>query len=88
MNDALGDASWESAEVHLRRSAELDDSAIAPRLELAKLLADRGREAESREWLQLALAIEPSSDLDRAMLAEARAIAGGGPDPGDPAPSR
>jgi len=74
MNDALGDASWETAEAHLRRSAELDPQAISPRLELGKLLADRGRPEESREWLALALAIAPDSELERTMLEEARGL--------------
>jgi len=81
MNDALGEASWETAEAHLRRAAELDEQAIAPRLQLGKLLAERERPEEAREWLSLALEIEPASELDRAMLEEARELAGSGVSP-------
>ncbi len=74
MNDALGEASWESAEQHLRRAAELDAGAIAPRLELGKLLADRDRADESTIWFRRAIEIVPSSDLDVAMQTEAEQI--------------
>lgn len=72
MNDALGEASWESAEEHLRRAAELDAAAIAPRLELGKLLVERDRAEESARWFERVLEIQPSTELDVAMRSEAK----------------
>lgn len=74
MNDALGEASWESAEAHLERAAELDASAIAPRLELGKLMVELERPEQAPEWWNRALDIEPDTELDRAMLAEADSL--------------
>jgi tetratricopeptide (TPR) repeat protein len=77
MNDALGQASWESAEEHFVRAAELDPRAISPRLELGKLLDDRERPEEARAWLQRALEISPDGDLDAFMQSEASELLGG-----------
>lgn len=77
MNDALGQASWESAEEHFVRSAELDPRAISPRLELGKLLTDRERPDEARAWLEQALEIAPAGDVDALMQEEASALLGG-----------
>lgn len=77
MNDALGQASWESAEAHLLRATELDARAVTPRVELGKLLADRDRPVESQAWFALALELEPRSDLERAMQAEVRELVAG-----------
>jgi tetratricopeptide (TPR) repeat protein len=74
MNEALGEASWESAEAHLARAAELDARAIAPRLELGKLLVDLDRPVEAAEWWEQAAGIEPAGELDRAMVAEAESL--------------
>ncbi len=74
MNDALGEASWESAEAHLERAAELDTRAIAPRLELGKLLVELDRPGDATAWWNRALEIEPANELDRAMLAEADSL--------------
>jgi tetratricopeptide (TPR) repeat protein len=74
MNDALGEASWESAEDHLRRAAELDAEAIAPRLELGKLMVELERPDDAPPWWDRALEIEPGNELDRAMLAEADSL--------------
>jgi hypothetical protein len=74
MNDALGEASWASAEAHLQRAAELDAGAIAPRLELGKLMVELERPTDAPAWWGRALEIEPYSELDRAMLAEADSL--------------
>lgn len=74
MNDALGQASWDTAESHLRRAAELDEDAIAPRLALGKLLDELDRPDQAVDWFEEARRIEPSSDLDRAMVAEADSL--------------
>ena len=71
MGDALGEASWDRAEFHYRRSAELDAGAVAPRLELAKLLVSRGRASEARPGLAAMGALLPRSEVDRLMLEEA-----------------
>lgn len=74
MGEALGEASWDRAEFHYRRAAELDPGGVAPRLELAKLLLSRGRAAEARPVLAALAAIPPRSEVDRRMLDEARGI--------------
>jgi len=74
MNDALGQASWDTAESHLRRAAELDRDAIAPRLALGKLLDELDRPDQAVDWFEEARRIQPSSDLDRAMVAEADSL--------------
>lgn len=71
MGEALGEASWDRAEFHYRRSAELDAGAVAPRLELAKLLVSRGRASEARPVLAAMGALLPRSEVDRLMLGEA-----------------
>ena len=77
MNEALDQASWDSAEEHFVRSTELDPRAISPRLELGKLLADRERPDEARAWLERALKIAPDGELDAPMQEEASALLGG-----------
>ncbi|HKK94431.1 MAG TPA: hypothetical protein VJ925_13435 [Longimicrobiales bacterium] len=74
MNDALGQASWDTAESHLRRAAELDRDAIAPRLALGKLLDELERPDQATGWFEEARRIGPSNDLDRAMVAEADSL--------------
>lgn len=74
MSDALGEASWETAEQNFIRATELDARAIAPRLELGKLLIERDRQPEAGRWFREALAIEPGNELDRAMQEEARGL--------------
>lgn len=74
MGEALGEASWDRAEFHYRRSAELDAGAVAPRLELAKLLLSKGRRAEARPVLAAMGALPARSEVDRLMLDEARAL--------------
>ncbi len=74
MGQVLGDASWAEAEAHYRRAAELDPVAIAPRLELAKLLVGQGREAEAGPVLAAAVAIPPRDLVDERMLEEARGM--------------
>ncbi len=70
MGDALGEASWERAEDHFRRSAALDRTAVAPRLELAKLYLDRGREDEAVPLLEELTSMRGSGEVDRRMLRE------------------
>lgn len=74
MGQVLGDASWARAEAHYRRAAELDATAIAPRLELAKLLLEQGRDVEAGSVLAAALDLAARSAVDERMLEEARGI--------------
>lgn len=74
MGQVLGDASWAEAEAHYRRAAELDAVAIAPRLELAKLLLGQGREAEAGPVLAATVALQGRGAVDERMLEEARTL--------------
>lgn len=79
MGQALGEASWARAEEHYRRAMELDASAIAPRLELAKLYVQQERAVEARPVLAEVARIQAQSEVDRRMLDEARGILAGLP---------
>lgn len=74
LGDALGDASWEEAERHLRLAARQDPSAMAPRLELGKLLLDRDRPGEAVPWLEELVALPPDGEVDRRLRAEGDSI--------------
>jgi hypothetical protein len=74
MGQVLGDASWAEAEAHYRRAAELDATAIAPRLELAKLFLDQGRDAEAGPVLAATVELPSRSAVDERMLEEARTL--------------
>lgn len=74
MGQVLGDASWAQAEAHYRRAAELDQTAIAPRLELAKLLLGQGREDEAGPVLAATVELPARSTVDERMLDEARGL--------------
>lgn len=88
MGEVLGDASWDEAERHFRLSRDGDPSAIAPRLELAKLLLQRERAVEARPVLEEISAIAPAHEVDRRMRTEGlELLAGLGPE-GRPEGSR
>jgi hypothetical protein len=74
MGQVLGDASWAQAEAHYRRAAELDAAAIAPRLELAKLLLGQGRDAEAGRVLAATVELPGRGRVDERMLEEARGL--------------
>ncbi|NJD18347.1 MAG: hypothetical protein FIA95_03565 [Gemmatimonadetes bacterium] len=74
MGQVLGDASWAQAEAYYRRAAELDTAAIAPRLELAKLLLGQGREAEAGPVLAGAAELPARGTVEERMREEARAL--------------
>lgn len=76
LGDALGDASWAEAERHYRVAAREDPAAPAPRLELAKLLADRDRPAEAVPVLQELVALSPGNEVDRRIVAEGAVLLG------------
>ena len=80
MGQVLGHASWEQAEAHYRRAAELDAGAVAPRLELAKLYVQQERIPEAMPVLAALVTLQPRNTVDRRMLVEARGILDGLPD--------
>lgn len=74
LGDALGNASWEEAERHYRVAAAQDPAALAPRLELGKLLLDRGRPDEAARWLEAVVERSPGDEVDRRLHAEGDSI--------------
>ncbi len=74
LGDALGDASWAEAERHYRVAVRQDPRAPAPRLELAKLLADRDRPAEAVPFLRELVALAPGTEVDRRIVEEGAAL--------------
>ena len=58
-------ASWQQAELHLRRAAELEPDMLGHRLWLGRLHLERGNEAAARRELQGVVDAAPRSDLDR-----------------------
>lgn len=74
MGEVLGEASWEQAEVHYLRAAELDSSAVAPRFELAKLYLERERPADALQALRAVVRMSPGDRLDDGMVREAGAL--------------
>jgi len=76
MGEVLGDASWDEAERHLRISADGDSLALAPRLELAKLLVERDRPQEAVPVLRRALTLPRRHAVDERMHMEADSILG------------
>lgn len=64
-------ASWEAAEAHLRRAAQLEPAALMHRLWLARLYIERGRREAARRELQTILSMEARSELDRQWQEEA-----------------
>lgn len=74
MGRVLGDASWAEAERHFRLSADLDAEAVAPRLELAKLLIQEKRPGEARPVLASLVTLAARNAVEERMLDEARDI--------------
>ncbi len=74
MGDALGEASWAQAEDHFQKACALDQAAIAPRLELAKLYVERERRAEARPILRRVADMNAANEVDRRMVSEGRAL--------------
>lgn len=63
-NDALATASWEGAEAHLARAAELSPDFTLYQYDLAALYEKRGREAEAVDRLERTLALPAVQPLD------------------------
>jgi tetratricopeptide (TPR) repeat protein len=72
--DTFREASWESAEWHLRRATELEPDAPIHRLALAKVLLDLDRIPEARAQLELAVALPLISPTDSITRSEAGEI--------------
>lgn len=75
--EVLDQASWDAAEHHLRRAAELDATEPAHHLELGLALRDRSRPDEARRAFEAAAALEPRTPADRLYRQRARDLLGG-----------
>lgn len=64
-------ASWEQAESHLRKAAELQPGQMVHRLWLARLHIARDEEDDARRELEAVLSAESGSELDRLWQREA-----------------
>lgn len=73
-SDAIAEASWEGAERHLERAAELSPSMIRYRLDLARLHLRRDRPEPAVEHLRAALRLEPVHPPDSAFQQRARRL--------------
>lgn len=66
--DTFDEASWDDAEMHLRRAVELDPRGLIHRLALARVFLDRDRPDEARSQLREVLelpAVEPTDALHK-----------------------
>jgi tetratricopeptide (TPR) repeat protein len=66
------------AEALMKQAIEIDPTGVAPRLYYAGFLADRGRTAQARQQIELALNAPPRPDepiLDAGWRADAKALA-------------
>lgn len=66
-------ASWQAAERHMRRAAELEPDLPVHRLWLARLYVEQGDEQTARPLFQSVLSRAPASELERRWQQEARA---------------
>ncbi len=73
-NVALRDASWEAAELHMRRATELWPDYVLFQLDLARLYERRGRKPEARETLRRVVAMPSVHPADDALKAEGRSL--------------
>ena len=69
--EVLGQASWERAEYHMRRAAELEDAPMH-HYEMASIHRDRGREADARVSLERAARAPGDRALDSIYRERAR----------------
>ncbi len=72
--DVIGRASWEAAESHLQKAAELDPSRNFHLLDLGYLLFSRDRFDEARAVLERSLDVPLNTPAEAGFRAEARAI--------------
>lgn len=71
LGPVLRRASWKSAEHEFRLAVELDPTSLVDRIELAKLLIERGKRAEGDSILQAVAARTPHNQLDAYYVREA-----------------
>jgi tetratricopeptide (TPR) repeat protein len=71
---ALGEASWEKAEGHLRHAVEMDPEVAMYHLDLGRFLARRGEPDEARRALERAIEVAESHPPDRIFVREARRL--------------
>jgi tetratricopeptide (TPR) repeat protein len=74
LGPVLRDASWESAEEHLRQAVELDPDTWVHSVELAKLLLERDEEAEGRAILEEVARRSPRHMMDEHYQRMARRL--------------
>ncbi len=70
--EVLGEASWENAERHLARAAELEPDRILHRVELGKVYRQTEKPDRAREQLRKVLELPPADFRDCVYRAEAR----------------
>lgn len=70
--EAMKKATWEGAETHLTRAAELDRTSVRGLTALGRLHARRGRGEEAKTALRAALALPMAEPFDRVLQEEAR----------------
>lgn len=70
-SSVMRSASWEQAEVHLRRAAALEPAALVHRLWLARLHMERDEREAARRELQTILSLKAVTELDRQWRREA-----------------
>ncbi|MDH5759798.1 MAG: hypothetical protein OEZ65_09440 [Gemmatimonadota bacterium] len=77
LGGVLDQASWESAEHHLRAAAEADDGRLVHHLELARFLLSRGRTDEGRAILRDIAGRSPRHRLDAVYIERAAGVLAG-----------
>lgn len=78
LGEILNQASWESAERHLRLAVGYDPDPLVHHLELAKLLLHRDRPTEGRTILAALAARTPRHAVDERVIRDARVLLGHG----------
>jgi tetratricopeptide (TPR) repeat protein len=76
--DVFKEASWQSAEFHLRRAVELDPGGLVHHLALARVYLDTGREEEARAQLREVLERPAMEPVDPLYKQEAHDLLSGG----------
>lgn len=75
-NDALDDTSWENAEYHLHRAADLWPDFVLFHFDLGQLYEKRGRRELAVREMQHVLALPAVHPTDRGIQEQARALLG------------
>jgi len=75
-DEELRNASWESAEGHLRRAVEGEPHALYHRIELILVLDDRGKAEEARAEYEAMMAMDDTDPMDPVVRQRARVLWG------------